>query len=158
LSVPSSSHAYGIGLIAVLVGTGVGVVYYQMYYIPEYNAKPHFDDPKILNPGQTITITIVTGSSIQGNPQYFVPAKQAVQLGVSNLVLWQNNDNAVHFVTIDPTSNYKDRYSGNLDSPPIGAGKSFNFLFTQQGTVKYYCKVHTWMTGEIDVVTGAKTS
>ena len=58
----SSSHAYGIALIAVIVGAAVGVSYYQLYFIPEYNAKPHFDNPKITNPGQITTMNIVTGS------------------------------------------------------------------------------------------------
>ena len=157
MSLPSSSHAYGIGLIAVIIGAAVGISYYQLYFIPEYNAKPHLD-PKIINPGQTTNIAIVSGSSIEGNPQYFVPAKQPVQLGVSNVVVWQNNDNAAHFVTIDPKSDYKDRYSGDLDSPPIMPSKTFNFLFTQEGTVKYYCKVHAWMKGEVDIERGATTS
>ena len=159
MNAPTSSHAYGIGLIAVIVGAAIGISYYQLYFIPEYNAKPHFDDPKILNPGQTTDITIAEGSSSgPGNSQYFVPAKQPIQLGVNNLVTWKNGDSAMHFVTIDPQSDYTDRYSGPLDSPPIKAGDSYQFLFTQEGTVKYYCKVHSWMTGEIDVVHGAKTS
>src|SRR6266849_4333631 len=61
LSLPSSSHAYGIGLIAVIIGAAVGVSYYQLYFVPEYNAKPIIPE-KILHPGQTITITIVKGS------------------------------------------------------------------------------------------------
>ena len=67
MSLPSSSHAYGIGLIAVIIGAAVGISYYQLYFIPEYNAKPHLD-PKIINPGQTTDIAIVSGSSIEGNP------------------------------------------------------------------------------------------
>ena len=160
MSAPTSSHAYGIGLIAVIIGTAVGISYYQLYFVPEYNAKPHFDDPKITNPSDTTTVHIAVGSAIgPDQSQYFVPAIQTVQLGVNNLVIWKNDDLPnVHFVTIDPKSDYKDRYSGDLDSSPIKAGDSFTFLFTQEGTVKYYCKVHPWMTGEIDVVHGAKTS
>jgi plastocyanin len=157
LSVPTSSHAYGIGLIAVIVGTGVGVAYYQMFFIPEFNAKPHLD-PKIINPGQTINIAVVPGAFNQDQPDNFIPKKQPVQLGVNNLVVWKNNDNVPHFVTIDPKSHYNDLYSGALDSPAIMPGKTFSFLFTQEGTINYYCKVHPWMTGEIDSVHGALTS
>lgn len=84
--------------------------------------------------------------------------KQTIQLGVNNLVVWNNDDTTFHFVTLDPTSNYKDRYSGPLDSPAIKPGSSYSFLFTQEGTIKYYCKVHPWMKGEIDVQHGALTS
>lgn len=84
--------------------------------------------------------------------------QQPVELGVNNLVIWQNHDNVAHYVTIDPKSDFKDRYSGDLDSPAIMPGKTFTFLFTQEATVKYYCKVHPWMTGEIDIEHGALTS
>jgi plastocyanin len=157
LSVPTSSHAYGIGLIAVIIGTGVGIVYYQMYFIPEYNAKPHVD-PKVADPAQTTKITIVSGSSNQDQQDNFLPKKQPIQLGVNNRVVWTNDDNVAHYVTIDPKSHYNDLYSGPLDSPAIMPGKTFSFVFTQEGTINYYCKVHPWMTGEIDSVHGALTS
>jgi len=40
LSVPTSSHGYGIGLIAVIIGAAIGIGYYQEFFIPEFNAKP----------------------------------------------------------------------------------------------------------------------
>lgn len=157
MSIPTSSHAYGIALIAVIVGAGVGVTYYQMYYIPEFNAKPHVD-AKTLNPGPATPISIVAGAFNQDQLDNFIPKKQKVQLGVSNLVTWTNNDNVPHFVTLDPSSHYNDLYSGPLDSPAILPGKTYTFLFTQEGTINYYCKVHPWMKGEIDSVHGALTS
>lgn len=61
MSFATSNHAYGIGLIAVIVGAAIGVSYYQLYFIPELNAKP--DIPKkILEPGDVTTITIVPGA------------------------------------------------------------------------------------------------
>jgi plastocyanin len=164
LSVPTSSNAYGIGLIAVIVGAGIGVVYYQMYYIPEYNAKPHVD-PKILNPGQTTNIVMVPGAEIQTQAQNFVPKKITAQLGVSNLVIWKNTGDIGH--TVDPDKPFKDLYSGNFGSQYssdlgssgiIPPGKTFQFLFTQTATITYHCDPHPWMTGEIDVVPGALTS
>jgi len=156
LSVPTSSHAYGIGLIAVIVGAGVGVVYYQMYYIPEFNAKPHVD-PKILDPGQTTNIVMVPGAENQAQEQNFVPKKITAQLGVSNLVIWKNTGDIGHTVT--PDKPFKDLYSGDFGSPGIVApGKTYQFLFTQDATITYHCEPHPWMTGEIDVVHGALTS
>ena len=92
----TSSHAYGIVLIAVIIGAAVGVSYYQLYFIPEYNAKPHFGNPRITNPGQTTTINIVTCSVYQDQTQNFLPKKQTVQLGIDNSATWKNNDDAVH--------------------------------------------------------------
>ena len=152
----TSSHAYGIALIAIIVGTAVGISYYQLYFLPEYNAKPHFDNPKIANPGQTTTINIVTGSVNQDQTQNFLPKKQTVQLGIDNVVTWKNNDDAVHFVT--PVKPFKDLYSGDFGSEAIQSGKTYTFLFTQEGNIPYFCKVHPWMTGEIDIEHGALTS
>lgn|SRR5574337_631546 len=156
LSIPAStSHAYGIGLIAVIVGAAIGIGYYQLYYIPEFNAKPILPE-KVLKPGQTIQIAIVAGSVNQDQQQNFVPKKQEIQLGVDNLVVWTNQDSAAHFVT--PTSSYKDAYSGDFGSEAILPGKTYTFLFTQEAKIPYYCKVHPWMKGEVDIVPGALTS
>ena len=155
MSLPSSSHAYGIGLIAVIIGAAVGVSYYQLYFVPESNAKPIIPD-KVKHPGQTITISIIKGSADTTQTQNFVPKIQPVQLGIDNLLVWQNNDDVAHYVT--PVKPFKDSYSGDLGSDAILPGKSYTFLFTQEGTIPYNCKVHPWMTGEIDIVHGATTS
>lgn len=154
MSIPSSSHAYSIALIAVIIGVALGVSYYQLYFMPEYNAKPPIDK-KILEASQT-TITILKGSSNQDQTENFLPKKQIVSLGVNNMVVWQNNDDAVHYVT--PLKSFKDHYSGDFGSDAIPSGKTYTFLFTQEGKIPYNCKVHPWMTGEIDIEHGALTS
>ncbi|MDE1829011.1 MAG: copper-binding protein [Thaumarchaeota archaeon] len=155
MSINTNSHAYGIALVAVIVGAAVSIGYYQLYYIPEYNAKPVVPE-KVLNPGQTTNIAIVAGSVNQDQQQNFVPKKQEVQLGVDNLVVWTNQDQAAHYVT--PVKSYKDSYSGDFGSDAILPGKTYRFVFTQQAQIPYYCKVHPWMKGEIDIVPGALTS
>ena len=151
----STSHAYGIGLIAVIVGAAVGISYYQLYFVPEFNAKPPILE-KVAKPGQTTTITIVKGSVDQTQTQNFLPKTQSIQLGIDNLVVWQNNDDAAHYVT--PMKPFKDLYSGDFGSDAILPGKTYTFLFTQEGIIPYDCKVHPWMTGEIDIEHGALTS
>lgn len=155
MSLSTSSHAYGIGLIAVIVGVAIGVSYYQLYFIPELNATPSIPN-KVKNPDQTTTITIVKGSVDQTQTQNFLPKKQSIQLGVDNRIIWQNNDDAAHYVT--PVKPFKDAYSGNFGSGAILSGKNYTFLFTQEANIPYYCQVHPWMTGEIDIVHGALTS
>lgn len=155
MSLSTSSHAYGIGLIAIIVGAAMGVSYYQLYFVPELNAVPNIPD-KVKNPDQTTTITIVKGSVDQTQTQNFLPKKQTVQLGVDNKVVWQNNDDAAHYIT--PIKPFKDSYSGDFGSNAVLAGKSYTFLFTQEGSIPYNCKVHPWMTGEIDIEHGALTS
>lgn len=158
MSHPTSSHAYGIGLIAIIVGAAIGVSYYQMYFIPERDAKPIIPE-KILHPGDTTTITIVPGAENQAQEQNFVPKKVEAQLGVNNQVVWKNTGEVGHTVTPDPDNKYKDAYSGEFGSSGIiQPGKTYEFLFTGETKIKYHCDPHPWMHGEIDVVHGALTS
>ena len=153
------SHAYGIGLIAVMVGAAVGISYYQLYYIPEVNAKPIISD-KILYPGGTTTITIVPGAENKDQEQNYVPKNSEARLGINNLVVWKNTSpDTGHTVTPDNGYEFKDGYSGNFGSPGIiKPGKTYQFLFTEEAKIKYHCEPHPWMRGEIDVVHGALTS
>ncbi len=155
MNLSTSSHAYGIGLIAVIVGTGVGIAYYQLYFMPEYNASPPIPT-KILEPSYTTTISIIPGAENPDQQQNFVPKKVEVQLGVNNLVIWKNtSDSASHTVTPDQDSKYRDPHSKEFGSPGvIMPGKTYQFLFTQEVKIKYHCEPHQWMTGEIDVVQG----
>jgi plastocyanin len=156
LSLPSSSHAYGIGLIAVIVGTALGVSYYQLYYIPELNAKPILPE-KVIHPSDTTTIIIVPGAENPSQGQNFTPKTIKTQLGVNNLVIWKNTGESAHTVT--PDKPYKDAYSGNFGSPGvIKPGATYQFVFTQQGTIDYHCEPHPWMKGQITIEHGATTS
>lgn len=153
-----TSHAYGIGLIAVIVGAAIGVSYYQLYFIPELNAKPTIPD-KVLHPGDTTTIIIVPGAENPSQEQNFVPKKKEAQLGVNNLVIWKNTGDIGHTVTPDKGYEYKDSYSGQFGSPGIiQPGKTYQFLFTQETKIKYHCEPHPWMKAEIDIIPGALTS
>ena len=156
MSLPSSSHAYGIGLIAVIIGAAVGVSYYQLYFIPELNAKPIIPD-KVAHPGDTTTIVIVPGAEIQTQEQNFVPKKQKAQLGVDNLIVWKNTGDTPHTVT--PDKPFKDLYSGDFGSPGvIKPGSTYEFVFTQEADISYHCEPHPWMKGTVNIVHGALTS
>ena len=156
MSLPSSSHAYGIGLIAVIIGAAVGVSYYQLYFVPESNAKPIIPE-KVLKPGEQTVITIVPGAENQAQEANYVPKKTDVQLGINNLVIWKNTSEVAHTVT--PDKPYKDVYSGDFSSPGvIKPGKEYQFLFTQEAKIDYHCEPHPWMKATVNIVHGALTS
>lgn len=157
MSLPSSSHAYGIGLIAIIIGTAIGVSYYQLYFIPEINAKPIIPE-KILHPSDVTNIIIVPGAENPSQEQNYTPKTTKSQLGVNNLVIWKNtSDSAAHTVT--PDKPFKDQYSGDFGSPGvIKPGKTYQFVFTQEGVIAYHCEPHPWMKGQITIEHGALTS
>jgi len=148
MSGPTSSHAYGIGMIALIVGMSVSVVFYTSFYLPESLAKPSVSD-HILHPEEDFIIEIVPGAVVEGNPNY-VPNKPVVLLTINNNVIWENNDDTAHTVT--PDHRHSDGYSGEFGSPGVmKPGESYEFLFTEPQDVPYHCTPHPWMEGTISV-------
>jgi plastocyanin len=148
MSTPTSSHAYGIGMIALVIGMSASVVFYTSFYLPESLAKPSVSD-HILNPEEDFIIEIVPGAVVEGNPNY-VPNKSVVALEINNKVIWQNNDDTAHTVTPDHRST--DSYSGDFGSSGvIKPGETYEFLFTEPQDIPYHCTPHPWMEGTISV-------
>ena len=148
MSTLTSSHSYGIGVIALLVGMSVVVVFYTSFYLPESLSKPSVSE-HILNPEDEFIIEIVPGAVTEGNENY-VPNKSKVILGISNKVIWQNNDDTAHTVT--PDHRQTDAYSGDFGSTGVlKPGDSYEFLFTEPQEVPYHCTPHPWMTGIVTV-------
>jgi plastocyanin len=148
MSAPTSSHAYGIGLMAVIVAMSVSVVFYTSFYLPESMAKPSVSD-HILHPSEDLIIEIVPGAVIEGNENY-VPNKASALLTINNKVIWENNDDTAHTVT--PDHRHADSYSGDFGSPGVmKPGDFYEFLFTEPQEVHYHCEPHPWMTGSIIV-------
>ena len=149
MSSPTSSHAYGIGLIALLIGLSASVVFYTSFYLPESLAKPSVSHA-ILEPAEEFfLIEIVPGAVIDGNENY-VPNKPTVLLTFTNNVKWVNNDDTAHTVT--PDHRFADPFSGDFGSPGvIKPGDSYEFLFTEPTVVHYFCQPYPWMKGEVSV-------
>lgn len=148
MSMPTSSHAYGIAMIALIIGMSASVVFYTSFYLPESLAKPSVSE-HILNPEENFLIEIVSGAVVEGNPNY-VPNKPTVVLSINNKVIWQNNDDTAHTVTPDHRS--EDSYSGEFGSTGvIKPGETYEFLFTEPQDVPYHCTPHPWMEGTISV-------
>ena len=148
LSATPISHAYGVGLLAVIVGLGLGLVFYTGFYLPESLAKPSVSE-HILHPTTTLEIEIVPGAVIEGNDSY-VPNTASVILEQNNRVIWINNDDTPHTVT--PDHRTADSYSGDFASPGvIKTGETYEFLFTEPQEIPYHCEPHPWMTATIKI-------
>ena len=148
MSTSTSNHAYGIGVIALIIGMSVSFVFYTSFFVPESLLKPSVSE-HILNPETDFIIEIVPGAVIDGNENY-VPNQAKVLLGISNKVIWQNNDDTAHTVT--PDHRTSDAYSGDFGSVGvIKPGESFEFLFTDAQEILYHCEPHPWMTGKISI-------
>ncbi len=149
LSSSSTSHAYGIGIITIIVGLSVGIVFYQMFYLPESMARPSVDE-HILHPVKETVIDMIQGSANPNQQDNFVPKLVNIQLGIDNLVIWKNIDDTPHTVT--PDHRAEDSYSGPFGSSGVvKAGEEYEFLFTEAHEIEYHCDPHPWMTGKLIV-------
>src|SRR5690606_38607945 len=122
-------------------------------YLPEANAKPILPE-EILNPRDTTEVQIVEGAALESQQRNFVPREVRGILGLSNRVVWTNNDNTAHTVTND---DYVDRINGPFDSTQqlgtlILPGTTFEFVFTAEGKYEYYCTPHPHMRGVVEIV------
>jgi len=153
-----ANHAGGISIIAFVVAVAVSMGYYQFVYLPEANAKPIIPQA-VLEPKQTASVNIVVDASLPGVVKPFDPKEVRAVLGLSNKVVWTNKDTIPHTVTTD--NEFKDPYSGIFDvqsrpaedgGPFVMPGKTFEFLFTQEGEYAYHCVPHPQMKGAVKVV------
>jgi plastocyanin len=148
MSTPTSSHAYGVGVIALIVAMSAVTIFYTSFYLPESLAKPSVAE-HILNPEKELIIEIVLGAVIDGNENY-VPNKAKALLNIDNKVIWKNLDDTPHTVT--PDHRASDSYSGDFGSiGVVKSGESFEFLFTEPQEIHYHCEPHPWMTGSITI-------
>jgi len=154
VSTTTTGHNYGVGLLAILVASGAGILYYQMYYVPEMFATPDVDE-HILHPVKSTTIDMIMGSANADQQDNFVPKLVNLQLSIDNHVIWKNVDETAHTVT--PDHRYTDGYSGDFGSTGvIKPGEEYEFLFTEAPpnipvTIDYHCDPHPWMTGTVVV-------
>ena len=68
------NQAAGISIIAFIVAVGVSMGYYQFVYLPQLMQSQF--RPEVLNPPQTIKISISPGSSQPSQIKNFVPKKE----------------------------------------------------------------------------------
>ncbi len=104
--------------------------------------------PKAMEPF-TGTISLPSGSAVPGceeTNECFIPAKVSVSVGET--VTWSNDDTAAHTATSGIPSEGPD---GMFDSSLFMAGTTFEHTFDDSGEYDYFCMVHPWMTGKVQV-------
>ena len=100
MSTVSTGSQYGVGLITLLVASGIAIGYYQMYWLPEQLATPDVDE-HVLHPVKSTTIEMIMGSASADQQDNFVPKLVNLQLSIDNHVIWKNVDETAHTVTPD---------------------------------------------------------
>jgi plastocyanin len=79
---------------------------------------------------------------------YFIPTYAIVP--VDARVTWTNKDYVAHTATA---------VDGSFDTQPVIPGSSITLAIDHlPGTISYYCKIHPWMQGTIDITPGPRSS
>ena len=76
-----SSHAYGIGILVVIVALGVSITWYTSYWLPEENQKVFVDEHILFPDGETV-VNIIMGSATPEQKDNYMPKKIQVQLTI----------------------------------------------------------------------------
>ena len=107
------------------------------------------EEPPAMTGPKTVTVTIPAGTAVPGceeTNECYIPA--SVSINVGDTVSWPNEDTAAHTVTAGSAA---DGPSGAFDSSLLIAGGVYEHTFDSAGSYDYYCMVHPWMVGDVQV-------
>ncbi|MDW0314106.1 MAG: hypothetical protein QN716_01910, partial [Nitrososphaeraceae archaeon] len=102
-------------------------------------------------PAAGTTITILSGSSVQGNPDY---EPDDAEVPLNDNIVWVNKDTVPHTATSGTGA--EDANSGKIfDTSIINGGEESSPLqltgVKEGDEVPYYCQVHPYMTSKLTV-------
>ncbi|MGI0021949.1 MAG: cupredoxin domain-containing protein, partial [Nitrososphaeraceae archaeon] len=93
------------------------------------------------------TVIIAPGSSAPNNAKFYEPPTITVAKGTT--VTWKNSDSTLHTVTSGSAES--SQVGTVFDSSYLGAGKTFQWTFSDTGTFDYHCTLHPFMKGQVVV-------
>ncbi|MBI1828836.1 MAG: hypothetical protein HY222_05190 [Thaumarchaeota archaeon] len=127
---------------------------------------PPTQTPTSQNQGNTVQVSIASGSSSPYNQNYFSPS--SIQVTPSTTIVWTNNDSIPHQiesgVISTSTTNAKASFTpdGRINSGVIAPGKTFQYTVNNVGTITFYDPSYLWMSGAItsklEITTQVKTA
>src|SRR3972149_4758327 len=155
-AIDKAAIAWTIAIVAV--GVGIASIGGQ-FQSPVATTVPNTVPPVMEEPSKpvmeeptgpmTVEVSLPAGTSVPGceeTNKCFIPSSVSIMKG--DTVVWSNDDTAAHTVTSGSPANGP---SGMFDSSLLIGGKSFEHTFDSSGSVDYFCMVHPWMTGSIQV-------
>jgi plastocyanin len=146
----SLNFSYGIiAIVGVLAAISIGFIAVSPDYIPEPRIVEEKEKSIVPVLPMSLIVSLPMGSGVPGcdeTNECFLPYEETVAKGAT--VTWSNDDSAAHTVTSGTPTGGPD---GLFDSSIFMAGNSFEFTFDDAGTYDYFCMVHPWMAGIINV-------
>lgn len=99
-------------------------------------------------------VNIPTGAADPAAPYFWQNEKDGstsgiIEIFVDDTINWKNADTAFHDVTSGSEDTGPD---GIFASNPLAPGKSFSQKFSEIGVYPFYCTIHPWMSGVVNVI------
>jgi plastocyanin len=91
-------------------------------------------------------VDIVGGASNPNNLEWYKPQVLSIEKGAS--VNWTNNDASLHTVT---SGSFFAGVTTDFNSGIMNPGDSYQIQFNSTKTYNYFCTLHPFMFGTIDV-------
>lgn len=92
-------------------------------------------------------VTIPQGAAIPKDGQiYYDP--EIINVSAGTTITWENMDSTIHTTTSGTPDTGADEI---FDSDIFGEGDTFEHTFTKAGSYDYYCILHAWMVGTVNV-------
>ena len=139
-----SKTAITVILVAVIAVAGFAT-YYSVNSQAESNQCGNTTTTSL--GGSVVEVSITSGTGSRSGAPGYAPDALILVIGVNNTVAWTNNDSVAHTVTSSSTPT-----CGSFNSENMSPGAVYTHTFTKPGSYQYYCKYHSWMTGNITVV------
>lgn len=95
---------------------------------------------------QSINIDIAPGASVPSSGRFYDPPYKEISSGTN--VSWTNRDTTFHTVTSGLPSSGPSLV---FDSGILISGQKYSYIFHTLGIFRYYCTLHPFMTGTINV-------
>jgi len=92
-------------------------------------------------------VIIPQGAAIPEDGQIFYDP-EILEISAGTTVIWDNVDNTMHTATSGTPDSGAD---GVFDSDILSAGDTYEFTFADAGNYDYYCILHPWMIGTVNV-------
>ena len=117
--------------------------------VEEMEVEAEVEEMEESSEPQTVSVDIPSGTSVPGceeTNECWTPSSVTINAG--DTVEWTNSDTAAHTVTGGLPA---DGPSGVFDSSLVLGGAVYAFTFEEAGNYDYFCMVHPWMVGDVQV-------
>jgi plastocyanin len=117
--------------------------------VEEMEVEAEVEEMEESSEPQTVSVDIPSGTSVPGceeTNECWTPSSVTINAG--DTVEWTNSDTAAHTVTGGLPA---DGPSGVFDSSLVLGGALYAFTFEEAGNYDYFCMVHPWMVGDVQV-------